>query len=80
MKMKGPEKMSLALLDHLFDRETQAISNISGTGKHGKRQLNPILIYGIKCKCCIFPPSYLMVCYPSIYPPYIIRDNRGKVD
>ncbi|XP_054722274.1 protein BANP-like [Uloborus diversus] len=44
-----PEKMSLTLLDHLFDRETQAVSNISGTGKHGKRQLDPLKIYGIKC-------------------------------
>ncbi|GFT75148.1 hypothetical protein NPIL_628121 [Nephila pilipes] len=43
------EKMALTLLDHLFDRETQARSNISGTGKHGKEQLDPLKIYGIKC-------------------------------
>ncbi|XP_035209020.1 protein BANP-like isoform X2 [Stegodyphus dumicola] len=30
-----PEKMALLLLDYLFDREIQAKSNISGTGKHG---------------------------------------------
>ncbi|GIY52839.1 hypothetical protein CEXT_284021 [Caerostris extrusa] len=43
------EKMALTLLDHLFDRETQARSNISGSGKHGKEQLDPLKIYGIKC-------------------------------
>ncbi|XP_035209016.1 protein BANP-like isoform X1 [Stegodyphus dumicola] len=44
-----PEKMALLLLDYLFDREIQAKSNISGTGKHGKQQLDPLKIYGIKC-------------------------------
>lgn len=43
------EKMALTLLDYLFDRETQACSNISGTGKHHKKQLDPLLIYGIRC-------------------------------
>ncbi|KAG8196219.1 hypothetical protein JTE90_007944 [Oedothorax gibbosus] len=43
------EKMALTLLDFLFDRETQASSNISGTGKHKKKQLDPLLIYGMKC-------------------------------
>ncbi|GFV33788.1 protein BANP [Trichonephila clavipes] len=43
------EKMALTLLDYLFDRETQARSNISGTGKHGKEQLDPLKLYGIKC-------------------------------
>lgn len=44
-----PEKMALTLLDYLFDREVQACSNISGTGKHKKKQLDPLLIYGIYC-------------------------------
>lgn len=43
------EKMALTLLDYLFTRETQATSNISGTGKHKKKQLDPLLIYGIRC-------------------------------
>jgi hypothetical protein len=47
---RTPEKMALTLLDYLFDRETQAISNLSGLGKHGKKQLDPLMIYGIRCK------------------------------
>ena len=43
-------KMSLLLLDYLFDRDTQAMSNVSGTGKHGKHQLDPLLMYGIQCE------------------------------
>lgn len=43
------EKMALTLLDYLFDRETQACSNISGMGKHKKKQLDPLFVYGIKC-------------------------------
>ncbi|CAL1299890.1 unnamed protein product [Larinioides sclopetarius] len=43
------EKMALTLLDYLFDRETQACSNISGMGKHKKKQLNPLYVYGMKC-------------------------------
>ncbi|XP_014674495.1 PREDICTED: protein BANP-like [Priapulus caudatus] len=46
---KTPEKMALSLLDALFDREIQAISNISGTGKHNKKQLDPLMVYGIRC-------------------------------
>lgn len=42
-------KMSLLLLDYLFDRDMQAISNVSGTGKHGKHRLDPLLMYGIQC-------------------------------
>lgn len=45
-----PEKMALTLLDFLFDREVQATSNISGTGRHGKRQLDPLRIFGIRCE------------------------------
>lgn len=44
-----PEKMALTLLDYLFDRETQASSNISGTGRHGKQQLDPLRIFAIRC-------------------------------
>jgi len=43
------EKMALTLLDYLFDRDTQACSNISGVGKHKKKQLDPLLVYGIRC-------------------------------
>uniref|UniRef100_A0A671QUG5 Protein BANP n=1 Tax=Sinocyclocheilus anshuiensis TaxID=1608454 RepID=A0A671QUG5_9TELE len=44
------EKMALTLLDYLFHREVQAVSNLSGQGKHGKKQLDPLMIYGIRCK------------------------------
>ncbi|KAL3185193.1 hypothetical protein MRX96_031069 [Rhipicephalus microplus] len=44
-----PEKMALTLLDFLFDREVQASSNISGTGRYGKQQLDPLRIFAIKC-------------------------------
>ncbi|XP_029464510.1 protein BANP isoform X1 [Rhinatrema bivittatum] len=43
------EKMALTLLDYLFHREIQAISNLSGQGRHGKKQLDPLMIYGIRC-------------------------------
>ncbi|XP_046329342.1 protein BANP-like isoform X3 [Haliotis rufescens] len=46
---RTPEKMALTMLDYLFDRETQACSNLSGMGKHGKKQLDPLMIYGIRC-------------------------------
>uniref|UniRef100_A0A2I3TEP1 Protein BANP n=1 Tax=Pan troglodytes TaxID=9598 RepID=A0A2I3TEP1_PANTR len=42
------EKMALTLLDYLFHREVQAVSNLSGQGKHGKKQLDPLTIYGIR--------------------------------
>ncbi|XP_067236345.1 protein BANP isoform X2 [Chanodichthys erythropterus] len=42
------EKMALTLLDYLFHREVQAVSNLSGQGKHGKKQLDPLMIYGIR--------------------------------
>lgn len=48
------EKMALTLLDYLFHREVQAVSNLSGQGKHGKKQLDPLTIYGIRCEC--LPP------------------------
>lgn len=44
-----PEKMAITLLDYLFTRETLAVSNLSGKGKHGKKQLDPLLIYAIRC-------------------------------
>ncbi|XP_007670932.1 protein BANP isoform X1 [Ornithorhynchus anatinus] len=43
------EKMALTLLDYLFHREIQAVSNLSGQGKLGKKQLDPLTIYGIRC-------------------------------
>jgi hypothetical protein len=46
---RTPEKMALALLDYLFDRDTQACSNLSGMGKHGKKKLDPLFIYGMRC-------------------------------
>uniref|UniRef100_A0A8C9PH36 Protein BANP n=1 Tax=Spermophilus dauricus TaxID=99837 RepID=A0A8C9PH36_SPEDA len=48
------EKMALTLLDYLFHREVQAVSNLSGQGKHGKKQLDPLTIYGIRCKWVTF--------------------------
>jgi len=44
-----PEKMALALMEALFSRETLACSNITGKGKHKKKQLNPLMIFGIFC-------------------------------
>ncbi|CAM9183065.1 unnamed protein product [Lampetra fluviatilis] len=44
-------KMALTLLDHLFDREVQATSNLSGRGHHGKKQLDPLMVDGIRCVC-----------------------------
>ncbi|KAJ8785926.1 hypothetical protein J1605_006886 [Eschrichtius robustus] len=58
------EKMALTLLDYLFHREVQAVSNLSGQGKHGKKQLDPLTIYGIRCKCgrlCLPPPPSRVV-------------------
>ncbi|XP_069492234.1 protein BANP isoform X2 [Ambystoma mexicanum] len=43
------EKMALTLLDYIFHREVQAVSNLSGQGKHGKKQLDPLMIYGVRC-------------------------------
>ena len=45
----SPEKMALALLEHLFSRETLATSNLTGKGKHKKKQLDPLIIFGIFC-------------------------------
>ena len=47
---RSAEKMALTFLDYLFDRETQACSNLSGLGKHGKKQLDPLMIYGVRCE------------------------------
>ncbi|XP_014247941.1 protein BANP-like [Cimex lectularius] len=44
-----PQKMALTLLDCLFPREVLAVSNLSGKGKHCKEQLDPLLIYAIRC-------------------------------
>lgn len=53
------EKMALTLLDYLFHREVQAVSNLSGQGKHGKKQLDPLTIYGIRCECRALPAPRL---------------------
>lgn len=58
---RTPEKMALTLLDYLFDRETQACSNISGHGKHGKKQLDPLMIYGIKCETDDFLMNHFVI-------------------
>lgn len=42
-------KMALLLLDYLVDRNTQAVSNVNGTGKLGKHRLDPLVMYGIYC-------------------------------
>jgi len=42
-----PEKLALALVDKLFTRETLAVSNLTGKGRHNKKRLDPLLIYGI---------------------------------
>lgn len=52
------EKMALTLLDYLFHREVQAMSNLSGQGKHGKKQLDPLMIYGIRCE---FLETYIII-------------------
>ena len=44
-----PEKMALTLLESLFSRDTLAQSNLTGRGKHKKKQLDPLLIFGIFC-------------------------------
>lgn len=36
--------MAIVLLDHLFSQETQAESNLSGKGKHFKKQLDPLKV------------------------------------
>ena len=63
---RTPEKMALALLDYLFDRDTQACSNLSGLGRHGKKKLDPLFVYGLRCQfyrycgifcCSLFKPS-----------------------
>ena len=39
----------LTLLESLFSRDTLAQSNLTGRGKHKKKQLDPLLIFGIFC-------------------------------
>uniref|UniRef100_A0A1B6CLY2 Protein BANP n=1 Tax=Clastoptera arizonana TaxID=38151 RepID=A0A1B6CLY2_9HEMI len=43
-----PEKMATVLLDYLFPQDVQAVSNLSGKGKHCKKQLDPLKIYAIR--------------------------------
>jgi hypothetical protein len=45
----GPEKLALGLLDTCFSRKTLAQSNLSGKGRHKKKQLDPLVVYGIYC-------------------------------
>jgi len=45
----SPEKMALSLLETLFSREVLAESNLSGKGKHKKKPLDPLLLFGIYC-------------------------------
>ncbi|CAM9172417.1 unnamed protein product [Lampetra fluviatilis] len=47
---RTPEKMALTLLDHLLHLEVQAASNLSGHGHHGKKQMDPLIVYGIRCE------------------------------
>jgi len=46
---QGPEKLALALLETLFPRSVLATSNLTGRGKHKKKQLDPLLIFGVYC-------------------------------
>ncbi|XP_027218721.1 protein BANP isoform X1 [Penaeus vannamei] len=43
------EKMALTLLDYLFTKEELASSNLSGRSRWNKRQLDPLMIFGIRC-------------------------------
>lgn len=72
------EKMALTLLDYLFHREVQAVSNLSGQGKHGKKQLDPLMIYGIRCKS--WHLSHLLV--KRVYTCHLLRFviNFDKVE
>ncbi|CAN0346848.1 unnamed protein product [Lampetra fluviatilis] len=47
---RTPEKMALTLLDHLLHLEVQAASNLSGHGHHGKKQMDPLIVYGIRSR------------------------------
>lgn len=40
-----PEKMAIVLLDYLFPQEVQAVSNLSGKGRHCKKQLDPLKVF-----------------------------------
>jgi hypothetical protein len=33
----------------LYERETLAQSNLSGKGRHKKKQLDPLVVFGIYC-------------------------------
>ncbi|KAK4297096.1 hypothetical protein Pmani_030457 [Petrolisthes manimaculis] len=43
------EKMALTLLDYLFTKDELATSNLSGRSRWNKRQLDPLMIFGIRC-------------------------------
>lgn len=46
---QAPEKLALSLLEALFPRSVLATSNLTGRGKHKKKQLDPLFIFGIYC-------------------------------
>jgi len=58
---RTPEKMALALLDYLFDRDTQACSNLSGLGRHGKKKLDPLFIYGLRCTLLLKHSHFMLL-------------------
>ncbi|XP_050729621.1 protein BANP-like isoform X2 [Eriocheir sinensis] len=43
------EKMALTLLDYLFTKDELATSNLSGRSRWNKRQLDPLMMFGIRC-------------------------------
>jgi hypothetical protein len=49
----------------LYDRETLAQSNLSGKGRHKKKQLDPLVVYGIYC--------HLKYLYNIRYPGVLVH-------
>ncbi|KAK8383497.1 hypothetical protein O3P69_015749 [Scylla paramamosain] len=43
------EKMALTLLDYLFTKDELATSNLSGRSRWNKKQLDPLMMFGIRC-------------------------------
>ncbi|XP_063861262.1 protein BANP-like [Scylla paramamosain] len=43
------EKMALILLDYLFIKDMLATSNLSSTSWWKEQQLNPLMMFGIRC-------------------------------
>lgn len=66
-----PEKMAVTLLDYLFPREVLAVSNLSGKGKHHKRQLDPLMVLTtISKKIGVICMSKVMLLKP--FPVFIL--------